>query len=1144
MIKKKVFYVSVNGSDTPLTLEMSDILNKDEVLLMIAQELQTTQEFIKVISRRDNILSVFSVTDYFASIDDPFSETSFTTSLETVQQNIQKISILNLFLLWLTYYPQTQVEVDQTPTNEIIEKYDLHIANVMDELKDWKDQFDQEKQIITEMYRKLQDRLDALIEDECASNQIMPFVIRKIRISVLVPHRQSLYYYFDTVKLSQTWVIAFYKDLVRINNFQNISIEGFQNAIEDRNKDILTIFHNDLEQYITLGHSENNVNMFELSLDIRPFEDIQLIRQQVETILNIETEDTYKTTSVSGTLYIKNTSFEKVVWQDYVMNDVVAQKYLYVNEIDKATRFGENVTIHFEDIITAILVNSKTDTSPKPPAMTYFRGDYIRVNITKASGSQNDLDNIIRFQNIFCSIVQRFQSFYQDYKALYTELFPAFPLPVIGQLRVEEEEDLDEKNFGDKYKNIFKKTGYKTSCRPKSRVPKIVSKEEAKDINPLKIIRYPKDGDDTFGIPQEYLTCDDPEYAFPGITSMAGGTLFLPCCFNKNPRSSRAFLEYYKGEKISQPKGTEHIKSEYQIIKTFGDIGKLPSTIQQFLLVLMPEKTFYRVGTEDTPTTILHALNFLKGGERKSDYELRQELVNYFGKNLFVCKQENPSLSIDDIQLNLMDETLYLDPRKYSRLLEIYFNVNIILIFKSKKTETLELLLPDYENFYLRYEFDRSRPFVFLYEHWGTSPDRYTKRLHPVCEMIVADGFRRFELDTSTIQQMNDLFRIVFGLSPLIQNCPLVSPTMNYRKQIIDSWGKCRGIICEFVNKNKFVYMESVEPLPPLYISEEDTVVIRSISIPTMEYLQSEFKDMVITKYVTFRDTRYIQFRYGAHEWKTQIRSVPTDVEFSVIRNPFLSYRPEVEEIRISTVSKDKQHARILLDYVLYLYSMYAMDSLDFDNFFLTHTRVDTMFQFPKKISEIVNQNPLVMSQGVLTIPSDTIRKKLQFNIQYHLLYRYENLKQYRYIKFLPNFWECPYDFTDWKRVYYIQVFERLLTRPEYGRVERCDMSKLRGERGYWYMELQTPYYERRQPYLYEKITSQEQAIAVSLFWNKYGQLPVIDVQIPENSPLYNVCTWDEENGQWMPMYEDDKLNIFIGQSDVNTMYVFLEIKN
>lgn len=1152
MIKKKIFYVSVNGSDRPLTMEIVDVMNKDELLLAIAHELRVTLEFVKVLSRRDNILSVFSVSDYLVSFEQEYSFSSFENVVSFVQEKIPDISILDLFYLWLTQFPMQTLTSDPEPLNRILSAYNIAIQDVLEELEDWKEQYEQRRQDIDRLYGEMEVRLDSIYNNQCAKENIIPFAIRKIRVFVTIPFEHSLYYYFDRARLSTDWIIAFYKDVVRTNGVLDMTVDELNDILTDRDVEKVTIYHRDLEQYLTIEESVEDSSHLKVTMDIRPYEDSDLIRQQIQTMLDVETDGSYKTLSVSGVLYFKDVNYEKLTFHDFIMNDKVANHSFYMNELEKASRFGENVTLQFEGTLTAILINSRNDISPKPSSLSFFRGDYIKVNVTRASGSQNDLDNVIRFQNICCSLLKRYMGMYNEYRRLYEKIIPALKFPIIQSLTSEEEMDVDMTNFADKYKNVFRKTGYKTSCRPKSRMPTIITEDEAKGTNPLKVIKFPKDGDTMLGIPQEYLTCKDPEYAFPGITSLSGGTLFVPCCFNKNPRSSKSFLEYYKGQKSTEPRGTEHIKSEYQIIKTFGDVGKIPTGIHQFLVALMPEQQFYRLGTEDSPNTVLHSLNFLKDGEKKTDDDLRKEILKFFGENVSVARQENWDMNNLDIVKSLQDDSIYFDPRKYIRLLEVFFNVNIVLFTKSKKTEELQILAPDHKSFYIRYAFDSELPFVFLYEHWGTSPDRYTKRLHPVCEMITTQNQKTFMLNDETTDFLNLTYRNIFRLSPIHQNCPLIPSTLRCRKQIIDAWGKCRGFLCE-IKPGRHVYIESSVPLPPIYIANEEREVVLSNDILTVDELKTAFPGMKMKVVLSYTNKFYARFELGSYVWRVRVKRPMTTSEVRVEEQMFpVMYFDPSTEVResddVPTIAREKQLARMILDYTLYLYSLHFMDSLDFERFFDQYTLIREAYSYPLKLSENVRENPMIMDGNRLILPSREVRRRLQFNLQYYMIYRYDELKRYGSVRNLPNFYETPYDFMHWKHVHYLPVFERLLQHKSYLYVDRCNIKDIVKDDGYWFNIQQNPISNSRNPYKFVRVESEEQAVGISYFWRRHQYIPMNrEIGIPDDVGQWDVYRWDEDSMSWTSSFtglEEDVMRVYVCTNREAKMYVFLQIKN
>lgn len=1162
MIKKKIFYLSVNGSDAPLTMEMVDILNKDEMMLTLANELKTTVEFIKIVHRRDNILTVFSVRHYLDMLDPDFSLDAFQRVLETVQESIPSINTRHLLYLWLAQFPLDVLVSDRETLMRLQTSLPTITHDLLQDMKEWKGQYDQQLEEVERDVVELDRRTEVLYAHQCPTENVVPFAIRKTRVAVFIPFQHSLSFYFDKIRLSTEWTTVVYKDMVRTNGHSTMTMDNLNEILRNRNPVHLTIIHHDLEQTITIqDDTPENPGSLMVVLDVRPTETSDAIRQQIQRLMDVSMDNVtgQRTLSVSGTIYFKNLSFHKLTLQDFLMNDALASRMFYVNELEKAQRLGETLVLHFEDNLTAILISSRTDTSPKPPSLQFFQDDYIKVNVTRASGSPNDLENVLRFQEIACAVLRLYVSVYPTYLELYTTTLPQSSSLTFPTLDMDvPREEVDITNFADKYKSVFRKTGYKTSCRPKSRMPTIITEEEAKTLPPLRVIQFPKEDDPKLTMPQEYLTCTDPDFPFPGITSLAGGSLFVPCCFNKNPRSSRAFLEYYRGERRAEPRGSEHVKSQYQIIKTFGDVGRLPTLVHQFLLSLMPQRQFFRLGTHDRPTSILHSLNHLRGGESKSDQQLLEELTNFFGDNVNVARQENWNSTNAEILASLSTDTEYIDPRRFIRLLETYFDVNIIVFTKSKKTEDLEIMMPAHKKFHIRYRFDASKPFVFLYEHWGTSPDRYTRRRHPVCEMIVTEGQRQFIVDNDTIEYLNMAFRNIFRLSPLSQNLPPIPPEMQCRRQIIDTWGKCRGFVCEWT-PNRFVLIQSAIPLPPIYIPNENETVIRNdddqIRAISLAELQRRLPSAIVKDVSIYKNKSYVRFEYASHVWRMQVvePTPPTSFPYPLVQSNFpeivLDPQPSTNRI-ISPLSREKQLVRMLLDYTLYLYSKHAMDSPDFNGFFQRHASIRQDYVYPDERTERVDGNPEMMKDDVVILPSIAFQDRLRFNLQYHLLYRHAILKAYKDIRFLPHFYKVPYDFEHWKDVQYIQVWERQMMDMEAVVVDRIDVRDLDKRQGYWFNIPQNPKRERH-PYRYLRVDTAQQAIGLTDFWYRYKYLPtnVADMDVREEMDDYTVRVFDPEQNVWsistgMSTSNEGRIQVYLANNREGRMYVFFEIKN
>lgn len=1191
MIKKRIYYLVVNGSDDPpVMMEAYDLLNAEEMRLWVAHELRSPLAYVRIMSQRDQFLSIFSILDFIANQDVSFTLRNFDAFVNEVQRYIQAIPTHELFWIWLSQFDSSVIVQDRSIALDILQKYQFAFS--YDDLetlrRDWDVQLQERTENTQERYQRTIHVYEHLFEHQCDTKDILPFAIRKTRVKFQLQYEHSLYYMMDRLRLHSDWRIAMYKDLVRshasmstslLEEYDESYMATLQERIEERGDegevDALVILHRDLEQVIRIQSvSPTSPFSYEVVMDVIPFDDIDPMRKIVSDMIGSEPSRQYETISISGTFYLKHVVFQKLVLQDFLMNDAIASHIMYVNELEKAYRHGENVTVHFGNQLTAILMNRQNDTSPLPSTLSYFQGNYVKVNVLRATGSQQNTNVVSRFQEILCAILQRFMRHYNEYQELYYTILPNTPtFPTLTS-----DEPVQEiRNFADKYKNIFKHTGYKTSCRPKTRMPSIITEQEARTLNPLKVIKFPKPDDSKLDIPPEYLTCDDPAYPFPGIASLGGGDLFVPCCFNKNPRSSRAFVEYYQGVKTTEPKGTEHVKSESQIIKSFGDVGRLPSPLHQFMVALFPNATFLRAGTMDSPCSILHSLSYMMGKSDVpvSDATARQAFASHFGRNLEVCQAENVGMSLQEIQRNLKDSTQPLDPRRYFRLLEIFYQANIIIFVRTKKREDFEILNPHYRHFYLRYDFDPSKPFVFLYEHWGTSPDRYTKRLHPVYEMIVSpiQGVERpntlFELDRTQTSILSKIYRTLFFVYPMGQNVPILRVSKQVRAQLLDDQGKLRTLIVEQKNaSNEYFGMECMHPLPAIFISDPISFTSQDVQailekLPTIDQVvnASPFPRMNITKYLRYRQRFYIVISNGTYHFKVAVRFIPNEQQSLIQRSgapvitsvPSPLYPPSIDLVR------KQQLARALMDYVLYMYASFYHDDKkdasyndDYPSFFQTHTMIVPDYEYPKVMSERVDENPLIMeaSTRTLILDSQRLQEKLTFVLKYHRMYDSPSLASYRNVRILPSFWKSPYDFESWKDIQSITNFEKYVRmghRLPYD-VDRIPLSQLSKSQGYWYHYDERPIRSWTCPFRYVRVETSDDVVPLTLYWRKYRTIPSYRVTDPVSSiERVRVMTYQEATG-WTPtpdtidVPEDEP--VFEVRNANGQIFVLLEMKN
>jgi hypothetical protein len=309
----------------------------------------------------------------------------------------------------------------------------------------------------------------------------------------------------------------------------------------------------------------------------------------------------------------------------------------------------------------------------------------------------------------------------------------------------------------------------------------------------------------------------------------------------------------------------------------------------------------------------------------------------------------------------------------------------------------------------------------------------------------------------------------------------------------------------------------------------------------------------LIDRRVQFEDRKFVYFTYSTYQWKTEVSSSSKDDEFQQVDRPilFTDIAKYDKDNRIgSLVSYHKQIARMVVDYTMYLYSKFAFGSKNFQQFFQSHCRIVLGYSYSYKLYEGIDENPSIMKDDILILSSKNIVEKLQFVLMHHLQYNYNDLEMFKSYKILPNFIETPFDFKHWKDILYVTVFERLVQQSSASPYIVCrdPLQDIRNERGYWYNTLSRPHKDRRYPFLYLQIESEEQGIAYTSYWERYGTIPMFVPDIIPSSKTPYVHVYQDE--KWEPevtMNEEEdqnKMGVFLFVNRFENLYVLLEIKN
>lgn len=305
-----------------------------------------------------------------------------------------------------------------------------------------------------------------------------------------------------------------------------------------------------------------------------------------------------------------------------------------------------------------------------------------------------------------------------------------------------------------------KGTGYTTDCQCPVQ-PIIIDRSEVKDWEDygrkIRIHPPPKEG-----VKSYHFVC--PMDKFPNLHYIPNklyqvnkeGYRWNVCCV-KNEVSEQDIYDNFYNLDWSPEDG----KAKSTTIKTEKFLnnqdGELPTTLREYLMDIYPDKdiSLYKHGFDSilNPNSIILALERVRAIERshRIDTKISQSRIRDIRRrlteNLDISRQELYDWTDEQIISYLLDDTKFLDPYLFYRLLEEHYNVNI-LVFSDRNPISAEqknladketdkqkqpsLQIPRHYLLHVR-NFDIDRPLLIVLENSGSERGRTP---YPQCEII------------------------------------------------------------------------------------------------------------------------------------------------------------------------------------------------------------------------------------------------------------------------------------------------------------------------------------------------------------------------------------------------------------------------
>ena len=506
--------------------------------------------------------------------------------------------------------------------------------------------------------------------------------------------------------------------------------------------------------------------------------------------------------SIAGTFFIPLQYINMEIFADMVMNDPVVSRFLKIDENIKMQKKKTQTYIYFSDpdgedaqaiIATANVTNQiveKRDTLIKntisQDQQAQFQPDsnYLRIRITRT----RDLETLNTFHQTFTKLIHHYNNTAIDvinfYKMYGVELSRE-GRKVIKTTTKQWLKDIDPDIFGPV-------SNYARQCE-KEREPRIVNETEAKilEADGKQTMKYPKDGAPGT---QRYYVCDKAPnlksgHIYPGVTvnsktEHAKKYPMLPCCFKTNQVGGAKWRKYFDTDQTDPTGPGEQTVIAGRVIQgvkflQIGQLGELPKSIGTLLETYSDMKAYRKGVANRTKNNFIECVLTVMDKEfttmfgqnnRYTDEQAAYVIakrIELADSNLENIRQENYEYTVEQIKQNILDQDTYFDPRRYVRLLENYYQCNIIQFTREGPDGTL--ILPNHIMNYTVWDhkFDTT---IMIYEHMGS--DEADSAEYPQCELIVIEN-------PSPVQSVNTQIMTIASGSELFTK-------LNYLKQLMN----------------------------------------------------------------------------------------------------------------------------------------------------------------------------------------------------------------------------------------------------------------------------------------------------------------------------------------------------------------------
>lgn len=696
--------------------------------------------------------------------------------------------------------------------------------------------------------QKEADRVSKLymeLSDE-EQKELMGWKSEKHRVLIQAVDKRPIASLFADLKLGEEWKLAIFHEktfewgedekwIVKMCRLKDPAMETFIQSIQENKVHMETgvhLYHKDIETPVFIHQTieQKKKDLYDIELETSN-EHPDLV-EKVLGALSINTIHKQIDIGMVGGFMFPQLYIDIPLFQDMCMNDPIVSHFLYINELKKSS---------YDNTVGVLFRQNIKDTLGMETIKNY---DFTIKNIHRQSGFLVDVslhtpilqENLSIFFLFIRQIIGRYIRRRDDLVKEYTEYIPDFKKQIEKtQKSLVKNIKTTRPEYISKYPRMFVRNLYSVICQ-KNLQPILINEEETYNLPKESYIHFPPQP--IAEINPEYYYCPNKDYPYAGLKEMdiKGKDIFInmaPCCFNSpQDKENERKLSKLRTKDDEEEKETEKTVSKTNIIsgkfiiKYPGQLGTIrPPSMNRFFMAYDPFAEYYRVGVEQSPSSLIGCLlmrRTMMGVPTPYNAIDVRTKISQDPACVVACLQENPGLDAEQIRLDIANPSVYFDPRRFYRAIELYFGVRVLVFSKEQEIaeEDADILLP----FSMRthYTNHSDLPFTIVFEHWGGKTNILSKFKHPHCELVGFKTFTetdmRFDFSPKGIFQLLDYTIHPFDGDQSIQ--PFHRKECWFFKYIIgqttDPLGKVRWLHFQYYNQDFYA-----EIYPPIAVQDD-----------------------------------------------------------------------------------------------------------------------------------------------------------------------------------------------------------------------------------------------------------------------------------------------------------------------------------